>query len=70
MEKVTFTASELSSRRCFRSKCHNFRSERKEKSSKEQSRRGTKEPKKRLVQMCNLYTSYEAKPNSNDENRR
>ncbi|KAL0916930.1 hypothetical protein M5K25_014484 [Dendrobium thyrsiflorum] len=35
-----------SSRCCFRSKCRNFRSDRKGKSSKERSRTATKEPKK------------------------
>ncbi|KAL0925265.1 hypothetical protein M5K25_003584 [Dendrobium thyrsiflorum] len=49
-----------SSRCCFRSKCRNFRSDRKGKSSKKRSRTATKEPKKRSVQSLRLLRSNEA----------
>ncbi|KAI0529543.1 hypothetical protein KFK09_002095 [Dendrobium nobile] len=58
MEKVTFTANELP---CFRSKCRNFRSDRKGKPSKERSRTAAKEPKKRRVESLHLRTN-EAEP--------
>ncbi|KAL0916559.1 hypothetical protein M5K25_014081 [Dendrobium thyrsiflorum] len=49
-----------SSRRCFRSKCRNFRPDRKGQSSKERSQTATKEPKKRRVQSLHLLRSNEA----------
>ncbi|KAL0928141.1 hypothetical protein M5K25_000008 [Dendrobium thyrsiflorum] len=53
-----------SSRRCFRSKCRNFRSNRAT-SSKERSRTATKGPKNRLAR--NSHSCEGTKPNSNDE---
>ncbi|KAL0924517.1 hypothetical protein M5K25_005352 [Dendrobium thyrsiflorum] len=50
----------VSSRCCFLSKCRNFRSDRKGKSSKERSQTATEEPKKRRVQSLHLLRSNEA----------
>ncbi|KAI0504915.1 hypothetical protein KFK09_015872 [Dendrobium nobile] len=49
-----------SSRCCFRSKCRNFRSDRKGKPSKVLSRTVTKEPKKPTVQSLHLLRNNQA----------